>query len=239
MIIGYTMLHYGTDYLAYALRSIVQYVDKHVIVYSPSPTFGHATALPCPDSRDDLYAIAEGVLGKKLDWRENLPQNYGTVIDLYPQARLIIEVDADEVYPDALIVSLFRNFRHMRARYYRLPMIHHWRSFDYACHDAGWPVRMCIPGNSDGTAMSPDMPAHIHHFGYARMLSDMQYKIATSAHKGEWRAGWWEDVFLRFPERLTDLHPVVRDFWNAEPFPRECLPDVMRLHPWYGQEVIA
>lgn len=237
MIVGYTMLHYGKDYLAYALRSLAPYVDKHVIIYSDQPTFGSHTLLPCPDTRDELKAIALEVLRDKLVWVEGMPQNYESVMTIFPKADLILETDADEIWSAALIAYVLRAYRkETLGGQYRLPMIHHWRSFNYACRDTSWPIRMAAKGLLTYHEFKIDIP--IHHFGYARALSDMRYKIETSAHRGEWRAGWWDNVFMRFPERLTDLHPVVEGMWNAEPYDRTCLPDFMREHPWYGKAVI-
>lgn len=246
MIVGYTMLHYGTDYLAYALQSLAPYVDKHVILYSATPSFGSATQLHCPDSRDDLFAIADRVLGEKLVWYDGLPQNYTTVKAILPDTRLILEVDADEIWPPSLIASVLRRFRsaNLMLGPYRMPMIHHWRSFFYACSDGSWPVRMFVGGgleNAHWKTIPTSWPydgAPINHFGYARSIEDTRYKVETSAHKGEWRRGWFDNVFLRFPERLKDLHPVTVDFWNAEPYDRGRLPDFMQKHPWYDREVI-
>lgn len=240
MIIGYTMLHYGIDYLAYALESLRPFVDRHVILYSEAPTFGNYSQFPCPDSRDALWGIAHGVLGSKLDWRENMPQNYQTIIDLYPDAELILEIDADEVMSPALIGDILRRYRseQLSVQRYRLPMVHHWRSFNYICRDASWPVRLCVPGNAEGEGFYPSVPSFMHHFGYARSCADMQYKIETSVHRPEWRQEWWTDTFLRFPERLTDLHPVSVGLWNAEPYDRLNLPAVLHHHPYWDKEVI-
>jgi hypothetical protein len=184
--------------------------------------------------------LPAGVLGSKLEWFEGYRQNHETVQLLLPKARLILEVDADEVWPAKLIAGVLRAFRNnlLTAGRYRTPMIHHWRSFDYVCRDTLWPVRVGVPGSSEAK-FGPAWDASIHHFGYARSVADTRYKIETSAHKGEWRAGWLDNVFLRFPSRLTDLHPVVADMWAAEPYDRHQLPEFMRGHPWFNQEVIA
>lgn len=239
MIVGYTMLHYGKDYLAYALRSLAPYVDRHVVIYSEQPTFGSHTVLPCPDTRDELKTIALEVMREKLVWVEGMPQNYESVMTIFPSAELVFEVDADEVWTPKLIAGAIRAKKNntLTSGKWRVSMAHFWRSFNYLCCDASWPVRLYIPGN-DETKTGRIWDDVIYHFGYARSLSDMQYKIETSAHRGEWRPGWWGNVFTRFPERLTDLHPVVNDMWNAEPYDKTCLPDFMREHPYYTKEVI-
>ncbi len=241
MIIGYTMLHYGTDYLYAALRSLAPYVDKHLILYSATPTFGSQTDLACPDSRDELYAIAELVLGDKLIWRDDLPQRHETVMQLLPEAELILVTDADEVWQPKLVANTLRAFRSGRltAARYHVPMVHHWRSFGYICRDNQWPIRIALPSNQGEKEETMLWGDYIHHFGYARTLADTRYKIETSAHKHEWRPEWWDEMFTAFPKRLTDLHPVVKNLWNAEAYDLANLPDFMRAHAWYGQAVIA
>src|SRR5260221_109565 len=170
MITGYTMLHYGCDFLAYALRSLVDYVDKHVIIYSPTPTFGAQTALPCPDSRDSLRAIANSVLGKKLVWIEGVRQNYESVMRALPATRLILETDADEIWSPSLVASAIRSWRiaNLAPGRYRMPMQHHWRSFGYVCRDASWPVRMYVApgiGQSDTATRMWSGPGDVHPHG--------------------------------------------------------------------------
>jgi hypothetical protein len=242
MIVGYSMVLYGKDYLAYALRSLRDYVDRHVIIYSDAPTFGSHTTLPCPDTRDELKTIALEVLREKLVWVEGMPQNYESVMTIFPSTELILEVDADEVWTPNLLANALRNWHSdsfLRGSI-RIPMVHHWRSFDYVCRDQSWPIRLYNNKSGIGKelVLQPTPDDVIHHFGYARALSDMRYKIETSAHRGEWRAGWWDDVFMRFPSRLNDLHPVVEGMWRAEPYDKSCLPDFMREHPYYNKEVI-
>lgn len=246
-IVGYTMLHYGCDYLADALLALHDYVDRHVIIYSPTPTFGSQTTLRCPDSRDDLRAIADSVLGKKLLWVEGAPQNYNTVRQVLPATKLILETDADEVWPLNLIARVLRLWRDGELTHdrYRMPMIHHWRSFGFVCRDQSWPIRLGLFNRQ----VPEPIPwlysgSPINHFGYARSLADMRYKIDTSAHKGEWRAGWWENKFLPWtPDAdragMTDLHPVAVNLWNAEPYDRQSLPQFMRKHPNFDKAVIA
>jgi hypothetical protein len=69
-VISYTALHYGRDYLAAAIRSVIDHVDEHWILYSPIGSHGHRTDVPCPDTRDELYAKAELAAGSKLRWHD-------------------------------------------------------------------------------------------------------------------------------------------------------------------------
>ncbi len=244
MIVGYTMLHYGVDYLEYALRALEPFVDKHVIVFTDRPSW-QSTALPCPDNRHMLYEIADGVLSGKLIWVEGDPQNYQTVRKHVPDADMIIETDADEIWPTALIHDVLWQYRGQAlfGGTYRVPMQHFWRSFNHVCRDSSWPVRLWTSGrgyvNSTGDRMLPfGDKTPIHHFGYARDLAAMRYKIDTSMHKSEWRTGWWDSVFMRYPERLQDLHPVSVGLWNAVEYDKAGLPKIMHSHPYYERSVI-
>lgn len=245
-IIAFTRLHYGADYLGAVLASTAGFAEKHVILYTPTPSEGFTSSgLACPDSRDELYRIALDTLGERFVWMDQVPLNRATIQAAYPDADIILELDADEV-PNA---ELLRNIRarytagELTQRHYGLPFIHYWRSFEYACRDIHCIGRLFLP-KLDGETMVqyPDGEANgaVHHFGYARKLDDMRYKVATSAHAYEWRPGWWEDIFLKFPERLTDLHPVCLDgFWNAkETRGGVPLPTVLKDHPYRKLKVI-
>ena len=242
MIVAFTRLHYGKDYLGWVISSALPFVDKFIVLYTPVPTFGRATPLPCPDSREELLGIAQTVAGDKLDWREGLSISAEVAMKLYPDTELALELDADEVIHPALFEQI--RDRHAKgeltAYCYRLPFWHHWRSFRYVCDDGGWPARLYSPQKPRADAVYFDgAAARVHHFGYARAEADMRYKWSTSAHGDEFRADWWQDIWCKFPERLTDLHPVSRDYWHAQLLEADKLPPILRDHPYIDREVIA
>lgn len=242
MIIAFTRLHYGKDYLGYVIASALPFVDKFIILYTPIPTFGRMPPLACPDSRDELYGIAAAVAGAKLAWREGLAISADVAMRLYPDIELALELDADEVIHPALFEHILHCHQQheLNAYCYRLPFWHHWRSFRYVCEDGSWPARLYSPHLPRADAVYYEgAPARIHHFGYARAEQDMHYKWATSAHADEFRAAWWHDIWCKFPDRLTDLHPVSRDYWYAQPFDVADLPPILHSHPYRERMVIA
>jgi hypothetical protein len=155
---------------------------------------------------------------------------------------MVLELDADEIIEPSLCRDIIERYARgeLTAYSYRLPFVHFWRSFNYVCRDGNHPTRLYLPrqrGGQEGIYY-PSGAGHVLHFGYARTITDMRYKISLSAHQDEFRARWWDDVFMAFPDRLTDLHPVSVDFWNAEPYDRAGLPDCLRGHAYYGMEKI-
>src|SRR5574342_223323 len=107
---AYTALLYGSDYLAYAIRSVIDYVDEYHVIYdaSGSGSHGSKTDRTCPDSRETLYALADGAAGHKLRWHDGTWPYEGAQRDAIheyaPDADVILVLDADEVWPygDAL-----------------------------------------------------------------------------------------------------------------------------------------
>lgn len=241
-IIAVSRVHYGVDYLPYVLRSALPFVDKHLVIYTPVPTFGRYTDLPNPDSRDALLNAAQSVGSDKVLWVEGVPVEVDTALRYFPDADIVLELDADEIIEPALFQDIIARYERgeLTHRAYRLPFLHFWRSFNHACDDAGWPVRLYLPKNAHGVPqMYPTGDSgRVLHFGYARRESDMRYKWETSVHVGELRPEWWRDIWARFPERLMDVHPVIRDFWNAESFDKALLPAVLQDHPYFELEVI-
>lgn len=242
MIAAVTRLHYGADYLRWVLNSTVGFADKHIILYTPVPSAGFNSANGNnPDRREKLMKIARDTAGQRLLWVEGERIAIPTAWQLYPSIDLVLELDADEIItPDLCLDIMVRyNRGELSERMYRLPMIHHWRSFSKVCRDQAWPIRLYLPRREGEAVYWPGEMGLIHHFGYARSEVDMQYKINLSAHANEWRPNWWHDVFMN-PERTEDVHPVCTDnFWRVEDYDKEQLPDIMRDHPYYDKEWIT
>lgn len=242
MIVSWTRLHYGTDYSEAVYRAFEPHVDKHVVIYTSVPTFGHSTDLALPETEFQLFRIAQSVLGSKLIWLNSQPQQHKVIFDLLPRTELLFEADADEVYHGATVQRIIADYRagKLAQGRYRLPMVHHWRSFKYICRDQGWPDRLAVGVPDAPAQMYPHSEGllPIHHFGYARRDRDMLYKMALSVHKPEWRPEWWTDIYNAYPTRLNDLHPVVKDMWNAEVLDPALLPDAVKDHPYAKLGVI-
>lgn len=241
-IYAFSRVHYGIDYLRQVIQSTMPFVREHLILYTPTPTFGRYTSMPNPDSREAVFNAAFSVKGARVRWMEHVPVQVETALNTYPDADLILELDADEIIQPALFEHMIRRYElgELNNFAYRVPFLHHWRSFGYVCEDSGHPIRLYVPKAANReTSYYPSGNGYIHHFGYARRTLDMQYKWETSMHIGELRPEWWGDIWGKFPDRLTDVHPVCRDhFWDARPYDRAKLPEYMREHPYYGLEVI-
>lgn len=246
--IAYTALHYGRDYLASAIRSVIDSVDEYWVLYSAHGSHGSQTPLPCPDSRIALYDIAFKAAGKKLHWidgnwryeNEQRESIYGYA----PDADVILVLDSDEVWSDALIKiindkTIIEYWMMHGYRTVRAPMIHYWRSF-YRCvlHDPAYPVRIIFPRNH-GQDEPTINHAHINHFGYAQRSEIVYYKQHTHGHKGEWRKDidWYTERFMANAQ--FDCHPVGSEYWNPEAVnPTDYLPAWMMQHPYAHRELI-
>lgn len=247
MIHSYTALHYGLDYLPYALRSVYDFVDKLHIVYTPRPSHGHYTNEMLPETRDQLYDAAfEHDPLNKIIWHDT--QNIleegahrDIAVGLCKQhgAKLVLVLDADEVWPeDTLAGMLSYVWDQDSARNWLINFTSLWRSFDWVVRDDLWPVRFLDLRHSNGTAYVNKEIGLVYHFGYAVRDEIMRYKMSCHGHKGEWRPDWYDTKWLAWPPP-PDCHPTNEDgFWNPEAFYREQLPDVMWEHPFWGVERI-
>jgi hypothetical protein len=71
MIVGFTALHYGTDYLSYAIRSVAHAVDAWYVAYTPVGSHGHRATRPCPETEAELHDLAASAChasGIPLNW---------------------------------------------------------------------------------------------------------------------------------------------------------------------------
>lgn len=244
-IISLTVLHYGADYLSYALKSVHDAVDLQYVLYTPEGSHGHRTPEECPDTREMLIEAAIDGAGDKLRWHEGVYTNESDhramIHQLEPDADCIIVVDADEVYHEQLVTEL-SNYIHADTHHpnrLRLPFWHYWRSFKRGfMHDPAFPERVIFPKMGNSTGELTMLSGVVHHFGYAQRSEIVQYKQLTHGHKGEWRkdVDWFNDVFMA--NRQYDCHPVGSDAWNCEDMDASQLPSVLKDHPFYSKEVI-
>lgn len=248
-IIAYTALLYGSDYLGYAIRSIIDHVDEYWVIYTPIGSHGSRADVPCPDSEEALYAIATEAAGDKLWWYKSTWSSEGQqrdkIHELVPDADVVIVLDADEIWPQKTIAKVIEYAGTIQYsapyRTIALPMIHYWRSF-YHCiiDDKSYPARVIFPridASYGGTTYHGLAP--INHFGYAQNAIVTAYKQYTHGHAHEWRhdIDWYKDRFLANAQ--ADCHPVVKDYWKPVSIdPWAYLPDFMSKHPYAHLGVI-
>lgn len=248
--VGYTALRYGADYLGWAIRSIIDHIDEYHVLYATQPSHGHASDAVCPDTEDELHEIAWAAAGSKLrwhrgDWRYEGEQR-SSILQVAPDADVIISVDSDEVYSEKLISNLMYYCGSVQYsspfRYLRLPFIHYWRSFTKCIlEDPAYPIRVTFPriDAKYGESSWYQYSGVVNHMGYATTPAIMAYKWQIHGHKNELRTdvNWFQDVFMA--NRQYDCHPVGSEYWNPETVnPLTYMPSWMQEHPFYGKDLI-
>lgn len=250
-VISYTCLHYGKDYLGSAIRSVIDSVDEHHILYTRIGSHGSRTDIPCPDTRDELYAIAEQAAGSKLRWHEGEwaweGQQRDSIFQYAYDADVILAVDSDEIWSETVVnyaVHRVDNLNTIHDRIVepkrcRFLMVHAWRSFNrWIIHDPAYPERAIYPNFQGNTVTA--VVGYIFHFGYCQRPEIVEYKQLTHGHRGEWRhdVDWFHDKFMANAQ--IDCHPVGSEYWNPEtvdPFTLG-LPEWMREHKYANMQVI-
>jgi len=244
-VLCYISCHYGKDYIGYAIKSVYPYVDRIVIFYTPKPSFGHGTDAVCPENSSDIRraASAFGDPRHKIFWIEGQYGNEGhhrRVAEEYAENMgfdTLFALDYDEVWQDDALHFAINFVAATPKRIFRVPMIHFWRSFSWACKDLAQPVRFTKLNEPEGESYIP-LGTPVYHFGYAITDKMMRYKWQIHGHKNELRDRWFEDVWD--VDRRTDVHPTCeQDFWTPERFSKTKLPIFMRKHPFYKEGKIA
>jgi hypothetical protein len=248
--IAFYALHHGRDYLAWSIRSLQDVVDEILVYYSPSPSFGPSSDVPCPHTRDELFLEANRFLKdkKKLTWVDGHwgGQNaHRAAGDLYAKEHgydTLVSVDADEVWDtealkDALDVAGDRPTKSIRCRF-----LHLWRSFKWGCTDVHMPIKITNL-NKKGEWYFGHQKWPVYHFGYAVPSALMPYKMEIHGHKKEWRADWLEKKYLAWKPDvpMEDAHPTCRNFWKPHLLPPREFDRLNLLvgdHPYAHLEVI-
>lgn len=238
-IIAYTPLLYGKEYLKWAVQSVADQVQRHIILYSPKPSYGYGTDLPCPETEDELRECVGEF--SHVEWYEvdahNESQHRAQIWKHVRGEDILLPIDADEVWhPVALQACLKTVYDTRRASEYRLGgMIHFWRSFSWSCQDQMMPVRFI---DRRGNGSHEAIYGRLYHFGYAQSPEIVKYKWAIHGHFPEMRENWLEEKFVNWEPGIDDVHPTCKGVWNPRPFKKEKLPLFLRFHPHYEKEVI-
>jgi hypothetical protein len=246
--IAYCVLHYGKEYLSWALRAAQDAVDEIHIVYSDKPALGQTTTSPCPDNEADIRLAVHRFLRKPTYWHtgrwytEAAKRDEAIKIAKERGALQILSVDADEVWDAetlqaALDVSSKRLERNIHIR-----PLHFWRSFNWVCKDDRTSPRIInVHGAGDWTL--EDMKLPVMRFGYAQSKDLLRYRETVYAKTQYWRVGWFDYKFAKWtPDSgIKDVHPIYENRWTPEPTDPEVLALAKKLlhdHPYRDLDLI-
>lgn len=243
-VLFYIPLHYGGEFLDAAIKQAEPYTDKIVILYSSSPSYGHGTNVPCPESESDLKNIAYSA-SKLVEWH-NVSVNgegahRGLIFRIAEQGSYdgVLTCDADEVFND--LTEWIPKFNESKARNIGFTgYVNFWKSFNHACYDSFAPIRYINLHNKDG---QENFNVPVYHFGCAQRMPIMEYKLLIHGHKSEIRPNWLENVYKRWQPGMeieNGLHLVANGLWsNATPYDKTQLPQILRNHFNYPKDVIV
>lgn len=240
-VIAYYAIHYGAEWLYWSMRSIKDFVDDIVVVYSEAPSHGHGTNATCPDDREVLKHIAGRFDANWVDitgsrW-EGHHRDEAVSICAGMGADTILVVDHDEIWEPEHLRKSLEFVRQSPHRNFLVPFQHYWRSVGWVCHDEAMPVRFHRP-EGEGNAYVPREYGKVHHYGYAQTSSLIEYKWRIHGHFDELRPDWYEKTFLLWIPGMGDVHPTNVDFWTPEKFDRQKLELLIGDHPFYKMDII-
>ena len=238
--LAYMILHTGAPYLRYAVQSILPQVDKLMIFYSEKPSQGYQTDILCPDTREQLKALA-GPDVIWIDGKWNNETDHVNAVRAYTDKYdWLVRLDADEIYPPGMVDEMIRQAEDTDHTRFRVPFVHFWRCFHRVCRDGSHPHRLERLRAGDGTEKtldSKDWTWMVYHFGYAMPTKYIEYKMEISGHRPEWRSNWFKERWLANAQR--DVHPVMfPHHWHAEDFDKTKLPEIMHTHPYFSKAII-
>lgn len=240
-VISYTIVHYGKDYIDYALRSIQSNVYQSNVIHTSTPSHGHRTNIQPIETLEQI----QSAVSIPVNWyqtqnihQEGQQRDYCVDLCATQGADLILVQDYDEIWNEQMLNQALRYvWNENKARNWLINFTHLWKSFDWCCKDEGWPVRIIDLRHREGVGYIPREFGEIYHFGYAVTDETMRYKWEIHGHKGELRPGWLDNQWAAIP--AVDCHPTNdKGFWNTESFDKTKLPPIMKSHPWYNVEII-
>lgn len=247
-VLGFMILHYGAEFLRESLLSIRDHVDKFVIAYTRLPSQGFASVEQCPEIEEELYNIAESVLGDKLIWNSRETYEYEAahrnVRYVYSKEYdLILTIDADEVFEEKDLPSALQFAYENEERYYGIIGYYNfWRSFNWVCTDGFRPIRI-EKVNSHLQTQNLNCNLRVYHFSMCQAEETMRYKYKIFGHSDEIKPNYLEEKYFAWtPEKIDivqHLHPTSNDIWGKpEPFDKETLPEYLKQHPNFNKDLV-
>lgn len=249
---SYTVVHYGVDYIAWALRSILPFVEQAHVFYTPHSTHNFQSKIKPPETRDQILKEAsrfEYAYNHKLRWHDTLgfryegeQRDYAVQVCKEAGADIVIVIDVDEIWDVFVLEQALEIVKAGNTRNWLINFTHLWRSFNYACKDNNWPVRFIDlrqEPDSQSVGYIPNDLGEIYHFGYAVTDKIMVYKWKIHGHKNELRSIWFEEKWNNWIPGIEDVHPTnARNWWFPKSFDKTRLPEYMKEHPFYEREMI-
>ena len=236
------ILHYGKEWLFHSMRSVRPFVDEIRVFYTPKPSHGQKTNVPCPEHRDELFDIAcqfDAICDEHLYKNESQHRGYARDMCVMTGADIILVVDADEIWLPEQLKWVLEHVQTQDPCTWRVNMIHFWRSLGWVCRDNMWPERILMPKHPSSVEnYIPSDRCRPLHMGYAQSLDIVRYKISIHGHKHEFRWRWFAEKFAGWKPGMIDVHPTSENVWAPEPFDKSLIEDVVGDHPYFHLELI-
>jgi len=242
--LAFTVCHYGKEYLKYAIESVKDSVDAHLISYTERPSFGYETSLRNPDTREELKAICDQyphVIWEDINgvMREHVHRERAFSYARQNNFDIILVVDSDEVWnPDKVKEAIDHAYNSKNGQFLvnGSQWITLWKSFNEYVNDGFAPVRLFNMHNDLKKAEHIDK-GFIYHMGYCISDELMRYKISCHGHKADFEKNnqWYNDKWIGYKKGSTKfLHPATEAYWQeAKDFDKTKLPDLLKKHPKY------
>jgi hypothetical protein len=208
--IAYCIAHYGKPYFAAAVEAMYDQVDRIVVLYASSPSQGFRPDMVNPDTEQDLMTCCNP-FWDKVTWVNGTWGNEGEHVDAYKMFSAAfdwaIRLDSDEIYPPGMVDEMIRQAEESNHKDYRIPFVHHWRSFAHGCRDAQMPTRLTRIKGGEGERYldSQNGKWEVNHMGYApdeihrvqaRCIGPPSPNSARTGYETRWKAN-----------ALVDVHP--------------------------------
>lgn len=190
-------------------------VDRHLVLVSTEPW--HAGDTYKDDGKtaelaEDMGAEVYQAAFKSETEQRNAGQRILSDMDW------ILVVDADERYENHEIRRWITFLEQASEDEYKnSSMVVYWKDTNHALIEPSegghtTSVRPSVRFTDKRATISPWawLPKGItmHHFSYVRTDEEMAQKLATFEHQHEIVPGWYENVWLKWKEGDTNLHPV-------------------------------
>lgn len=255
------IVHNGTDYINYAIKSIYNYVNQIIIIH------GKVELYPDKDEYDTFEQLLK--LKDEIDYLNKInlvtKKSWSDKIEMQNEiAKRVtgdyyLKLDHDEIWKPETLLDAIQYMNDNNADIIKMPFLHFWTNFHTIAKDAGGKWSTCHPRIwkwQDGFHHTKSFNyfvdknnakvSHsrykdvtfldnefVYHFGYVRALADVQNKIDYyGSRKIEQYA---IDTYTNWSKLSDRTQPTQNVKSWAEIF-KDKLPNILINHPFYKMD---
>lgn len=215
-----------------AIKQYEGIIDKVVLACSTKPWKGNLTP-------DDTASLAKKTFAEVYegDWPTEAEQR-NFCMEKLSDCDWVIIAPPDRFFTKETLYAMRNFLEKAEKRPYGMYTLTYWKDFDTvivpnstlneavvpSVDKNGVPFRFKYANISGGSIDNPIIPGIAHHISWVKTDEEIKTKITSYTHADEILEGWYENVWLKWNDGMTDFAPTTPHDYKSvlkHPLPME------------------